>query len=76
MTIKDLMARLGGQAAVARHLGVTRAAVSQWVAADDVPEARRIGVWDMALAAGIDWTPPGAEALREKLRGVPAGEAA
>ena len=72
MTIKDLMAELGGQAAVARRLGVTRAAVSQWVAADEVPEARRLGVWDLAVAAGIDWTPPGAEALRENLRAVPA----
>jgi transcriptional regulator with XRE-family HTH domain len=68
MEIKDLMAGLGGQAAVARRLGVTRAAVSQWVAANSVPEARRVDVWTLAVDAGLDWTPPGAEALREKLR--------
>jgi transcriptional regulator with XRE-family HTH domain len=76
MRIKDLMGGLGGQAAVARRLGVTRAAVSQWVAADDVPEARRIDLWGLALDAGLDWTPPGAEALRDKLRAQPAGKAA
>lgn len=75
MMVRDLMARLGGQASVARRLGVTRAAVSQWVAADDVPEARRLDVWGMAVDAGLEWTPPGAEALREKLRGQPAGVA-
>jgi DNA-binding transcriptional regulator YdaS (Cro superfamily) len=71
MLVKDLMARLGGQAAVARRLGVTRAAVSQWAAANDVPEARRLDVWGLALDADVDWTPPGAEALRDKLRAQP-----
>jgi transcriptional regulator with XRE-family HTH domain len=71
MMIRDLMAKLGGQAEVARRLGVTRAAVSQWVSADAVPEARHIDVWQMAVDAGLDWTPPGAAALRDKLRAQP-----
>lgn len=62
------MARLGGQAEVARRLGVTRAAVSQWVAADAVPVARRIDLWRLAVDGAIEWTPPGAEGLRDKLR--------
>jgi transcriptional regulator with XRE-family HTH domain len=69
MTLRDLMRGLGGQSRVAAALGVTRAAVSHWVAADDIPEARRIDLWVLALDAGLDWTPPGAEALRDKLRG-------
>lgn len=70
------MSRLGGQANVARHLGVTRAAVSHWVAANALPAERREVVWQMALDAGLDWTPPGAEALRDKLRAAPPVKAA
>lgn len=68
MTLRDLMSRLGGQADVARRLNVTRAAVSHWVAANALPAERREAVWQMALDAGIDWTPPGAEGLRDRLR--------
>jgi transcriptional regulator with XRE-family HTH domain len=73
MMIRDLMRGLGGQAEVARRLGVTRAAVSHWVAADALPRDRHVQVWQMALDAGLDWTPPGAEALRDKLRAAGPG---
>lgn len=43
-------------------------AVSNWLARGAVPAEHRNTVWQMALDAGIDWTPPGAEGLRDKLR--------
>lgn len=75
MTIRDLMRGLGGQAEVARRLGVTRAAVSHWVAANSLPGDRILQVWVLAAQAGVDWVPPGAEALRDRLR-APTSEAA
>lgn len=68
MTIRELMRSLGGQSEVARRLGVTRAAVSHWVAADALPRERLMQVWVLAAEAEVDWTPPGAETLRDKLR--------
>jgi transcriptional regulator with XRE-family HTH domain len=75
ITVRALRAALGGQAEVARRLGVTRAAVSHWVAADALPRKRHLQIWRMAAEAGLEWTPPGAEGLRDALRGGGGGKA-
>lgn len=73
MTIRDLIRTLGGGAMVARELGVTPQAVSHWCVANEAPRGHHIALWRMALAAGLSWEPPGADAIREKLRAaVPA----
>jgi hypothetical protein len=74
MTTRDLISRLGGLASVAKARGVTRAAVHQWVAADRVPAEHHLALWQMALDAGLDWAPPGADGLRDRLCPRPAPE--
>lgn len=69
MTLTELLRALGGHAEVAQRLGLRRAAVSMWVRRGEIAAEHRLAVWQMALDAGLDWTPPGAEALRDKLRG-------
>ena len=67
MKVRDLIRGLGGGAAVARARGVSTAAVSHWVVADEVPPAHHVALWRMALEAGLAWTPPGAETIRAQL---------
>lgn len=76
MDLRDLFAGLGGQRAVATRLGVGVTAVSNWAVRGRLPAEHRLTVWQMALDAGLDWTPPGAEALREKLRAASPVQAA
>lgn len=66
------MRGLGGAAKVARQLGVTTQAASQWMTADAVPPAHYLPLWRMALEAGLPWEPPGAAELRPLLCQVPA----
>jgi len=72
MDIKAFIAALGGPAKVARELGITTAAVSNWPLTGRVPAEHHIALWTMATAAGLDWTPPGAEGMAL----VPKAEAA
>lgn len=66
-----------GRKAVAERCGVRQNAVSNWLARGELPAEHRLAVWQMALDAGLDWTPPGAEGLRDRLRGAPpSGKAA
>lgn len=77
MTLADLFRQLGGHAAVAERLGLRRTAVTMWVRRGEIAAEHRNAVWQMALDAGLDWTPPGAEGLRDKLRRAPSsGKAA
>jgi len=46
MTIDDLILQHGSQAALARYLGVTPAAVCQWARAGRLPQGR---VWQLQL---------------------------
>jgi hypothetical protein len=69
--LRDLFSALGGQRVIADRLGVGVTAVSNWAVRDRLPAQHRLTVWQMALDAGLDWTPPGAEALRDKLRAAP-----
>lgn len=72
MSLAELLRHLGGHAVVAERLGLRRAAVSMWVQRGEIPAEHRNEVWQMALDAGLDWTPPGAEGLRDRLRAAPA----
>lgn len=64
MSVRDLIAGLGGASLVASALGLTPAAISNWSARDDVPRAHHLRVWRMALEADVDWEPLGACELR------------
>jgi hypothetical protein len=66
MTIEDLLSALGRKA-VAATCGVGLTAVSNWPVRG-IPREHHVRVWQMALDAGLDWTPPGAEGLRDRLR--------
>lgn len=70
MDLATLMAKLGRKA-VAAACGVRQNAVSNWLSRGELPAEHRLTLWQMALDAGLDWTPPGAEALRDKLRAAP-----
>lgn len=78
MTLAELLSELGGHAVVAERLGLRRTAVTMWVRRGEIAAEHRNRVWMMALDAGIDWTPPGAEDLRDKLRapGLPPARVA
>ena len=76
MSLTELLRALGGHAEVARRLGLRRTAVSMWVRRGEIAAEHRLAIWQMALDAGLDWAPPGAEALRDKLRGTARTEAA
>ncbi len=69
MELSQLFRSLGYEA-VAAACGVGRSAVSNWVHRG-VPPEHHITVWKLALDAGLDWAPPGAEQLRDKLCAVP-----
>lgn len=62
----ELIESLGGITAVARQLGVEPNRVNNW-RRRGVPADQHIALWRMALAAGLDWEPPGAAELRPLL---------
>jgi hypothetical protein len=70
MDLSSLLSKLGRRV-VAAACQVRPNAVTNWIARGEVPAEHRLTVWQLALDAGIDWTPPGAEALRDKLRAQP-----
>jgi DNA-binding transcriptional regulator YdaS (Cro superfamily) len=71
--VRELIQRLGGPGDVARRLGLTAAAVSQWSSADRIPPARLIALWKLARERQIDWTPPGcAELTGQKVTSIEA----
>lgn len=72
MELRDLIKTLGGSGQVAQAVGVTPSAVSHWIADGEIPAGRRLAVWRMAQAAGVDWTPHEVSGLRL----VPEGAAA
>lgn len=53
MTIKEILTRLGGPAAIARHLGVTSQAVSLWAIKQRIPADRVPALEALARAAGL-----------------------
>lgn len=67
MELRQLFAALGGQREVARRLGVGATAVSNWAVRGRLPATHQLVVWEMALEAGVQWEPPGADRLRHRL---------
>lgn len=63
LPVFDLMRALGGPTRVARACGVSVQAIGDWQMRGVVPARHWIVLWRMALAAGLDWCPPGAEDL-------------
>lgn len=74
MTDAELIEGLGGMTAVARQLGVEPNRVNNWKRRG-VPGEHYLPLWRMAIAAGLDWQPPGADGLREALCPVAAHQA-
>lgn len=63
ISLAELIEGLGGATAVARERRVTPAAVTNWVMRGQVAAEHRIPLWGMAVDAGLDWKPEGAEGL-------------
>lgn len=62
MNAEQLVAGLGGPAAVGKRFGISPQAVCGWYD-KGVPARYFIPLWRMASAAGLPWRPPGAEGL-------------
>lgn len=63
LSLNALITGLGGATKVAQECGVLPSAVSNWVSRGAIAAEHRVTVWRLAAAAGLDWTPPGAEGL-------------
>jgi hypothetical protein len=64
VSTRDLIQRLGGPGSVARAVGVSAAAVSNWIARDAIPADRHLTLWRLAVQRGVEWTPPAASGFR------------
>lgn len=71
MDASDLIRAMGGPAKLAAALGVPANTVAYWSHRNKIPADRWLEVWRMAIDAGLDWQPPGADGLREALCLVP-----
>lgn len=67
MRTKDLIVALGGPTAVARALGLTASAVTNWQMREEIPRSHSLDIWRIALKAGLDWTPPDATEIEHLL---------
>lgn len=67
----ELIRALGGPSRIAGRFGVTTSAVSQW-SQRGIPREHHLGMWRLALEAGLLWEPPGADAIRAQLAAPPA----
>lgn len=76
MKLRDAISALGGIVPVAQALGEKRSAVSMWAVRDRLPADQVVPFWNLCLAAGVAWEPPGADAIRERLAVPTAGKAA
>lgn len=52
---------------MAAELGVTPSAVTNWYDRGEVPRGHLLPMWRLALARNVDWQPPGAEEIRQRL---------
>jgi hypothetical protein len=75
MTDRDLIKALGGPRSVARAIGASPQAVSNWYKRG-IPAHHHLLLWRMAVGHGIDWHPPGAWGLAVTPLPAPALEAA
>ena len=75
MSIRELIAALGGASFVASELRVTPSAVTNWYLRAEVPRGQLLPLWALALRQGVEWQPDGAEEIRTRLA-EPRGRAA
>jgi hypothetical protein len=71
MEITELIAALGGARSLSGRLGLKASAVGMWAVRGAIPREHHLALWQMALAAGLPWQPPGAEAIRAQLAATP-----
>jgi len=57
-TVAELVRRFGGPTALARALGISPNAVSNWTAAGEVPERWHARLLALAVQRKVDWRPP------------------
>lgn len=74
ISLPELIAELGGATAIAGRRGITPAAVTNWVIRGQVAAEHRIALWGMAVDAGLDWRPDGADGLILSREAPPAEE--
>lgn len=67
MDAAQLIKDLGGPAKLAAALGAPANTIAYWGHRNKIPADRWLEVWRLALAAGLDWEPPGAAELRPLL---------
>jgi transcriptional regulator with XRE-family HTH domain len=75
MSAADLIRGLGGPSRLAAEIGCTTSAVSQW-RNGGIPREHYVTLWRLALAAGLSWEPPGADAIRAQLAAPSKAKAA
>lgn len=71
MDASEIIRALGGPSKLAARLSLPGNTVAYWGHRNRIPAERWLEIWRMAIAAGLDWQPPGAEGLREALCPVP-----
>lgn len=76
MDVAHLIVGLGGQQRIAELLGLGKSAVGMWVTRGAIPREHHLTLWRLALAAGLSWEPPGADAIRAQLAAPAKAEAA
>lgn len=59
----EILKALGGPSAVAKALGLSLPAVSNWTMRNAIASEHHIAIWRLAMTKNVDWAPPGAEGL-------------
>ena len=76
MDVAATITALGGPSAVGEKVGERAKTVGMWGARNRVPGDHLLAFWRLALAAGLSWEPPGADAIRAQLAAPAKVEAA
>lgn len=63
MAVRELIRQLGGATEVARRIGITAAAVSNWSAEEKIPPRHHAALFLLAQERGVPWVPPGFEKI-------------
>lgn len=71
MEPKILIKALGGTKAVSQRTGQAMQTVYMWGRRGNIPAEHHISLWQMAVEAGVDWQPEGADELRQLLANPP-----
>ena len=66
-----LIRHLGGPTRVSHRLGKTPQTIHNWGVRGRIPGEFLLPLWEMAIEAGVDWQPDGADKLRQMLTNPP-----